>query len=257
MERITAVVIVRDEEEQLGACLETVIWVDEIVVVDTGSRDGTVEVARRYTTKIAEIQFEGYGHAKNYGVDMATSEWVLSLDADERISEDLRDEIRDLLEGSPAGDGYLIPRLPFFLGKPIRHGGWYPAYVLRLFRRDSGSFTHRKVHEEAVVRGTVLRLAHPILHYTDPDLSHYLKKVNHYTSLSAEEMSESRKPFRLWWLLLRPPYTFLKMYLLKRGFRDGLHGFVLAVLSSVHVFLKYAKYWEVSSVERDADSPDM
>jgi glycosyltransferase involved in cell wall biosynthesis len=257
MEGITAVVIVKDEEHQLAACLESIAWVDEIIVVDTGSKDGTVELARRYTPNLYEIEFEGYGHAKSYGLEMASSEWILSLDADERISPSLRDEIRNLIDRPGDVDGYLIPRTPFFLGKAIRHGGWYPAHVLRLFRRGKGSFSQRRVHEEVILSGSCLRLKNPILHYTDPDLTHYMRKLNLYTSLSAAELVEKRKEFALSRLLLRPPFMFLKMYLFRLGFLDGLQGFLLAALSSVHVFLKYAKHWEMLSSTHNADTPDL
>lgn len=256
-QRITAVIITKNEEHQIMDCLVSVNWVDEIIVVDTGSTDRTVELAKQCASTVCEIEFKGYGDAKNYGVGAATGEWILSLDADERISPRLRREIEELLGEERDEEGYFISRKPFFLGKPIRHGGWYPGYVLRLFRRGKGYFSSRKVHEEVELSGRVSHLKSPILHYTDPDLSHYLGKLNFYTSLSADELSERSKSFRLFRLLCNPPFMFFKMYFLKLGFLDGIHGFLLAVFSAFHVFMKYAKLWERECAKEDADTSDM
>lgn len=254
--RITAVVVVKNEEGRIVNCLENLSWVDEIVVVDTGSTDRTVELAKGFTSKVYEIKFKGYGSAKNYGLSVASSEWILCLDADEQISSELRGEIEEILErGDP--EGYYIPRKPFFLGKSVLHGGWYPGYVLRLFERGKGSFSCRKVHEEVELSGRVSYLRNPILHYTDPDLNHYLSKLNVYTSLAADELFEKGNVFRFFRLLCNPPFMFVKMYLFRLGFLDGMRGFLLAVLSAFHVFMKYAKLWERDCSTRDADTPDM
>jgi glycosyltransferase involved in cell wall biosynthesis len=255
-ERIAAVIIVKNEEDHIQSCIESVNWVDEVVVVDTGSTDRTVDAAKRFTFNVYEIEFDGYGDAKNYGMSRATSEWILSLDADERISPQLRDEIEQVLE-KPGRDGYYIPRKPFFLGKAIVHGGWYPGYVLRLFRKSKGVFSSRRVHEEVELTGSTSRLRNPILHHTDPSLNHYLAKMNTYTSLATDVLLEEGSFFRLFRLLCNPPFMFLKMYFFKLGFLDGMHGFLLAVLSAFHVFVKYAKLWERERSRNDADTTDM
>ncbi len=256
-ERITAVIIVKNEEHQIMDCLQSLGWVDEIVVVDTGSTDRTVELAGRFASRVCKIEFKGYGDAKNYGVHMATGEWILSLDADERISPQLREEIEETLKREGDREGYYIPRKPFFLGKPIFHGGWYPAYVLRLFKRGEGFFNSRKVHEDVKLSGRVAYLKNHILHYTDPNLSHYLDKLNSYTSLAADELFSRHQSFRLFRLLCNPPFMFFKMYFFKLGFLDGMHGFLLAIFSTFHVFIKYAKLWERECAKKDADTPDM
>lgn len=255
--RITAVIIVKNEEHQITYCLETLNWVDELVVVDTGSTDRTVELAKQFTPKVYEIEFKGYGHAKNYGIKMATGEWILSIDADERIPPELRREIQNILREESDREGYYIARKPFFLGKPILHGGWYPGYVLRLFKREKGFFNSRRVHEEVKLSGRVSYLRHPILHYTDPNLNHYLDKMNLFTSLAADELAEKGERFRLFRLLCNPPFMFLKMYLLKLGFLDGMRGFLVAVLSAFHVFVKYAKLWERFGAKSDENTSDM
>jgi len=255
-ERITAVIIVKNEADHIEDCIQSVNWVDEIVVVDTGSTDETIQIAKRFTSNVYEIEFNGYGDAKNYGVSRATSEWILSLDADERISPQLRDEIELVLE-RPDREGYYISRKPFFLGKAIVHGGWYPGYVLRLFKRGRGVFSSHKVHEEVRLSGTASRLRNPILHQTDPSLNHYLAKLNTYTSLAADALFEKGSGFALVRLLCNPPFMFLKMYFFRLGFLDGVHGFLLAVLSAFHVFVKYAKLWERRRCEKDANTPDM
>lgn len=254
---ITAVIITKNEEHQIEDCLKSLNWVDEIVVVDTGSKDRTVELAGRFTSRVYEIEFEGYGHAKNFGLDMATGKWILSLDADERISPQLREEIEKTLSAGGDQQGYYIPRKPFFLGKPILHGGWYPGYVLRLFKRGEGFFNSVKVHEGVKLSGRVAHLKTPILHYTDPDLNHYLNKLNLYTSLAADELLNRSIVFKLYKLLCNPPFMFFKMYFLRLGFLDGMHGFLLAVFSAFHVFIKYAKLWEQGCTPRDADTTDM
>ena len=254
--RITAVIVARNEERQIMDCLNGLRWVDEIVMVDTGSTDATVEMARRSISKVYEIEFRGFGDAKNYGVRHATGDWILSLDADERIPAELKEEIEHVIGSADANDGYYIPRKPFFLGHPIRHGGWYPGHVLRLFRKGKGTFTPQKVHEEVFLNGEIGYLKSPIVHCTDPDLHHYLTKLNRYTSLGADDLVGRKRRFRLFQLLSHPPYMFLRMYFLKLGFLDGMPGFVLAVLSACHVFVKYAKLWERESGVDDGNRAD-
>jgi glycosyltransferase involved in cell wall biosynthesis len=241
---ISAVIVVRNEESQITDCLNELNWLGEIVVVDTGSTDRTVELAKRITSHVYEKEFCGFGDAKNYGLRHATGSWIISLDADERIPAELREEIEEAVRMEDAKDGYYIPRKPFFLGRPIRHGGWFPGHVMRLFRRGKGACTFRKVHEEVLLTGEAGYLKNCILHHTDPNLYHYLIKLNHYTTLAAEELVENKASFRFFRLLCGPPFMFVKMYFIKLGFLDGMRGFLLAVLSACHVFVKYAKLWE-------------
>lgn len=242
MSRLSAIVIVRNEEAQIQACLESLAWVDETVVVDSGSTDRTVELARRHATKVIETEWTGYAGAKQRALQEVSGDWVLWIDADERVPSELAEEIRSVLERSEI-NGYYVARKAIFLGRWIKHGGWYPGYVCRLFRRYAGRFNNALVHEAVTVDGPTGHLAHPLIHYTDPTLEHYLKKFNIYTSLAAQQLYQDGRRFRWIDLIGRPPFMFLKMYVIKRGFLDGVQGLILCVLSSCYVFTKYAKLW--------------
>jgi glycosyltransferase involved in cell wall biosynthesis len=241
---ISALVITKNEAENIRDCLASLQWVDEIVVVDAESADGTVALAREFTDKIFIRQWEGFAAAKEFALAQCTGEWVLWIDADERVTPELRDEIIVALGGKPAATGFEMPRLANFLGKWIRHGGWYPGYVLRLFRREAGRFNGKQVHEGVQIDGEIGRFKNHLLHYTDRSLQHYFEKLNCYTSLAAEELHRRGRRFHLWDLLLRPGWFFFRMYVLKAGFLDGVHGFILALLSAMYVLTKYAKLWE-------------
>ncbi|MDZ7344617.1 MAG: glycosyltransferase family 2 protein [candidate division KSB1 bacterium] len=243
--RISAIVITKNEAENIGACLTSLQWVDEIVIVDAESTDDTVTLAKEFTDKVFVRSWEGYSAAKNFALSQCSGEWVLWVDADERVTPDLREEIRAKLAENPAVDGFEMPRLANFLGRWMLHGGWYPGYVLRLFRRTAGRFNAKPVHEGVQVEGKIGRLTHHLLHYTDRRLHHYFEKFNRYTSLAAEGLHGQGKRFHLWDLLFRPPWFFLRMYIFKTGFLDGVQGFILAGLSAAYVFTKYAKLWEI------------
>jgi glycosyltransferase involved in cell wall biosynthesis len=243
--RLSAIVITKNEAHNLRDCLSSLNWVHEIVVLDAESEDGTADIAAELTDKVFVRPWEGYGRAKNFALMQCTGDWVLWIDADERVTPELREEICALLSEPPAHQGYEMPRLANFLGKWIMHGGWYPGYVLRLFQREGASFNERAVHEGVTIKGHMGRLQNHLLHYTDPDLEHYFEKLNRYTSLAAEELQRQGRQFHWWDLLLRPAWFFLRMYVFKTGFLDGLAGFILARLSAVYVFTKYAKLWEL------------
>lgn len=244
-EKLSVTVITLNEEREIGDCLESVAWADEIVVVDSGSSDRTIEIARKFTEKVVYHAWAGYAAQKNRAIDLATHPWVLSLDADERVSPELREEIERLLESSPRAVGYRIPRKNFFLGRWIQHGGWSPDYVLRLFRRDAGRFTERKVHESVTVYGEIGTLQSPLEHYTYRSMPDYFQRMDRYSTLAAEEMFEAGKRADLLDLLLRPCATFLKMFLLRQGFRDGMDGLLLSRLYSLYTFTKYAKLYKM------------
>ncbi|TLY27165.1 MAG: glycosyltransferase family 2 protein [Ignavibacteria bacterium] len=245
---LSVIIITLNEEERIVDCLKSVEWADDIVVVDSGSTDRTVELAKQYTQKVLAAGWMGFPQAKTFALRHAANEWVLWLDADERVSPELAGEIRDILRrGSAAYAGFEVARRAYFIGKWIRHCGWYPGYVVRLFRKDAGAFTGSRVHEKLEVRGPVGRLRHDLFHFTDENLYHYFGKFNTYTSLAAEDARDAGKRFSYYNLLVRPPYLFFKMYILRLGFLDGMHGFTLSLLSAAYVFVKYAKVWELSS----------
>ncbi len=247
MERLTVVTLTLNEERNIAACLETVRWADQLIVVDSGSVDRTVELARAFNAEVLTVQWRGYGHARNLALEHATGDWVLWLDADERVPPELAEEIRNIVRGGATPlKGFEVARRAYFLGKWIRHCGWYPARVTRLFRRGSARFSESRVHERLLFDGPLGRLSHDLLHYTDEDLAQYFEKFNRYTTLAAQDMHASGKRAGLADLLIRPPFMFLKMYVARGGFLDGLHGFMLCCLSAGYVFVKYAKLWELS-----------
>jgi glycosyltransferase involved in cell wall biosynthesis len=241
---LSIILIAQNESARIAACLESVRWADEIVVVDGGSADDTVAIARRYTDRVFVNPWPGYAAQKQFSLDHATREWVFSLDADETVTPELRAEIESLLAGSPAHDGYTVPRLSSFLGHTMRHGGWYPDRQLRLFRRARGRLSERRVHEGFLVDGSVGRLGNDLLHETHPTLTDSLARVNRYTSLDALDRA-SRRRVGVLDLLLRPPVTFIKKYVAQAGFLDGMPGLVLAVMSAISKFSLYAKTWEL------------
>jgi glycosyltransferase involved in cell wall biosynthesis len=245
--RLSVVLITHNEEKNIRRTLESVRWADEIVVIDSGSTDATVAICREYTDKVYHQEWLGYGRQKNLAIDRSSGEWILSLDADEPIEPALADEIRRIISSAEALDGYWIPRKAFVLGKWIRHGGWYPDYNLRLFRRGKGRFEERVVHEAVRVDGRLGRTRAAIEHHSYPDLSSYMSALDKYSSLSVEVMARTKiTAFRASWIniLFRPVLTFLFKYFFRLGFLDGKAGFVLNVFHSYYVFAKYAKAWE-------------
>ena len=255
---ISVIVITKNEERNIADCLKSVAWADDIVVVDSQSTDRTVELARQFTPHIVVTPWMGYGAAKNFALEKARHEWVLWLDADERVSPELAREIQDVIsESADASAVYEIARKAYFLGKWIRHCGWYPGYVVRLFRKSSAAFSNEKVHERLEYSGEAGRLKNHLLHYTDDNLYHYFSKFNRYTSLAAADVMGSRREFSLTDLLVRPPFLFFKMYVLRLGFLDGMHGLILSLASASYVFTKYAKLWELQTTSGgQPGSPD-
>jgi len=249
--RISAIVITFNEADNIQECLATLHWVHEIVVVDAESKDATAALAQEFTDKVFTRKWEGYSTAKDFAMSQCTGNWVLWIDADERITPELRQEICEELSSPTQCNGYEIPRLANFLGRWIMHGGWYPGHVLRLFRRDQGFFNGLSVHEGVRLKGKVGRLRNHMLHYTDRNIDQYYTKLNRYTSLAAEELHRLGKPFLWRDLLFRPAWLFLRMYIFKTGFLDGMQGFILACFSAVYVLVKYAKLWEIETRGRD------
>ncbi|MDH3251370.1 MAG: glycosyltransferase family 2 protein [Ignavibacteria bacterium] len=242
---LSVLILTRNEEHNIVACLNSVQWAEERIVVDSGSTDRTVELATPLATRVLAIPWRGFGKTKNEALIHTHCEWVLWLDADERVSEALGDEIRRTI-GLRTGthSAYDVARRAFFLGKWIRHCGWYPSRVTRLFRQSAGAFSESAVHEYLIIDGTIGHLGNDLYHYTDPDLHHYFAKFNRYTSLAAEELHATGRKAGLADLLFRPGFMFIKMFVMRRGFLDGIHGFILSVVSSAYVFTKYAKLWE-------------
>jgi glycosyltransferase involved in cell wall biosynthesis len=244
---ISSIVITFNEQERIQACLESVAsFSDEIIVVDSHSTDATVDIARKFATRVIEHDWLGYGRQKQLALEAATRPWVFSIDADEVASPELQAEIRSLPLDC---DGYEVARPVWYLGRWIRHSGWYPGYVLRLFPKERGSFTGDAVHESVRVTGPTRRLRGDLLHYSYRDVAHHVAKMNEFTTLSAGQMYGEGRRAGLGSLVVRPWLEFHKVYLLKRGFLDGFPGLVVSILHAFYVFLKYAKLWELRHVD--------
>jgi glycosyltransferase involved in cell wall biosynthesis len=243
--RLSVVVITLNEEARIRDCLASVAWADEIIVVDAGSDDKTVALAREVTDDVVIRPWDGFAAQKNFGIERATGEWVLSLDADERVARALRDEIVAAVANPGALAGYRLARRNIMWGQWIRHGRLSPDWQLRLFRRGRGRFVERAVHESVSVDGPVGRLTAPLLHESYRDVSDFLGRADRYSTLAAEEWVRRGSPFRPWQLVTAPLGRFLSMYVLHRGFLDGSRGFLLAVLYAYYV--RSAKIWETTT----------
>jgi glycosyltransferase involved in cell wall biosynthesis len=250
--KLTVTVITHNEAPHLAAALESVSWADEIVVIDSHSTDDTVAVAERQATLVEVRDWAGYGPQKNYAATRASHNWILSIDADERVTPALADEIRALMRAGPDAQGYRMSRVTHYLGRWIRSTDWYPDYHVRLYDRRAARWGEQKVHESIDVQGQVGRLRGELLHYPYRDMSEHLAKIDRYTTLVAEQWaSEGRRASALQ-TLVYPRLAFFRNFILRRGFRDGGTGLVVSMLNSYYVFLKYAKLLEL---QRAAGSP--
>jgi glycosyltransferase involved in cell wall biosynthesis len=243
--KLTVTVITRNEAGNIDAALSSVSWADEIIVVDAESTDGTADIARRYTPHVDVRPWPGYSAQKNYAASRASNDWILSLDADERVTPELAGEIRTVLAAGAQARGYRMPRLTWYLGRWIRSTDWYPDYQLRLYDRRAGRWNGRRVHESVQLEGTAGRLRHPLRHYAYRDISHHLATIDRYTTLAAEQWASEGRGASLAGIALHPPLAFLRNYVLRRGFADGAPGLLVSALNSYYVFLKLAKLWEL------------
>jgi glycosyltransferase involved in cell wall biosynthesis len=245
VEALSALVTTRNESAMIAECLASCSFADEVVVVDSGSDDDTCRIAEELGARVIVHPFAGHAAQKNWGLEQLAHDWVLVLDADERVTAPLRDEITTLLREGPSRRGYRIRRRNTFLGREIRGCGWQRDRVLRLFDRRAGRYAPRRVHEEVRLAEEPGSLRHALLHHSCRDLATWLDKVNRYAALGAEELAaRGRRPHRRD-LVLRPPARFVKQWLLQGGFRDGAEGLILCALSAYGVFAKYARLHDV------------
>jgi glycosyltransferase involved in cell wall biosynthesis len=244
MSTLSVTIITHNEEANIVPCLESARWADEIVVLDSGSTDRTVELARRFTDRVFSVPWQGFGKNKNQAVDEAGMEWIFVLDADERITPALRQEIQAILQTDGPADGYRVPRRNHFCGRYIHHLGWYPDYSIRLFRKAKGRFNEREVHESVEISGQVGTIEQPMLHYTYTSISDFVLRTDRYSTLAAQELLKQGKRPIFGELVWRPFLTFLKLYVLQKGFLEGRDGYTLAFLYSTYNFLKYYKFRE-------------
>ena len=238
---LSVVVITKDEENNIERCLKSVDWADEIIVVDSDSTDRTVELARQQRARVFKTQWKGYGPAKREAVNHAAGEWVFSIDADEEVTPELAMEIREVLSNADDIAGFYIKRRTNFLGRWIYHCGWYPDPVLRLFRKSQGNFNEAIIHEKVELQGRIDYLKEELLHYSYPNLESYLHRFNRYTTMGAQVAFEKGRRVRWFDLVMRPPISFITHFVSRQGFRDGMEGFMISVLSAVAVLVKYAK----------------
>jgi glycosyltransferase involved in cell wall biosynthesis len=242
--RLSAAVICRDEEDRITDCLRSVAWCDEVVVVDSGSRDGTLEIARKHATRVLHHEWSGYVAQKNFALDQTSGDWVLCLDADERCPEPLRRAIEAALAGDPPVAGFAVRRHAFYLGRWIDHGGWYPDWKLRLVRRGRARWGGVDPHDKLIPDGLVERLDGEIVHLTYRDFADHLRTVQRFSDVVATEWLREGRRFSLARALLHPPVKFVECFLWKQGFRDGWPGFVIAATSAFYVLAKHVKLWE-------------
>lgn len=259
MKPISATIICRDEEAKIGRALQSLKEVaDEIVVVDSGSADSTEEICRRYTDRFIYREWEGYRSQKQFATDSAKFDWVLSIDADEVVSDRLGQEILAWKRetGGQPFDGYLIARKTFFMGRWIEHTTWYPDWQLRLFRRSKGIWKGRRVHESFQSEGAVGKFREHLEHYTYSSVSEYLQQLERFSALAAADYHDNGR--RAGWkeLALLPPLTFLNNFLLRRGFLDGVPGLSASALSAVSVFFKFLKLRELQAGAESAAGED-
>jgi len=253
--KVTVTVITRNEAANIDAALASVAWADEIVVVDAESTDDTAAIARRRPARVEVRPWPGYSAQKNYAASLASHDWILSLDADERVSPELASEIQALLRSEPAHRGYRVPRLSHYLGRWIRGTDWYPDYQLRLYDRRAGQWNGRPVHESVALNGEPGRLSNDLQHFPYRDISHHLQTIDRYTTLAADQMRADGRVPSLAGLALHPPFAFLRNYLLRRGFLNGGAGLTVSILNSYYVFLKLAKAREPRSSAPGTSGP--
>ncbi len=248
---LSVAIITRNEEANLERTLSSVAWADEIVVVDSGSSDGTEEIARRFRCRFFCEEWKGFAAQKNSAIEKCVCDWILSLDADESLSDELAREIRELLAGDPPLDAYALRRRNLFLGRWIRHGGFYPDPKLRLFRRGVAEFEGRPVHETLRFVGQAGRLRGDMVHPAYPTLETYIAHMDRYSTLGAEEaVSKGRRIGFVASVVLNPVATFIYNYFFRLGFLDGREGWLLHAYHSVYVSWKYAKAWELGRRRR-------
>lgn len=242
---ISACVICLNEESNIDRCLASLDWCDEIVVVDSGSTDATVEIARRHTDHVHHQEWLGYGPQKEFAWGKASGDWILWIDADEVVTPELRDEIRDRFDRGDLPGGFEIPRITWYIDRWIRYGDWYPDHNLRLFQRATARMVSPEIHEHVEVDGRVERLRHPLQHHTYEDVDAHVAVSNRYTTLSARQMFESGRRFRWFDLLVRPKWRFFRGYVIKGGFLDGFAGLSAALVTCFSTYEKFLKLREL------------
>jgi glycosyltransferase involved in cell wall biosynthesis len=245
--KVSVTIITLNEADQIAAAIDSASWADEVIVVDSGSTDDTVAIARSKGARVETRAWSGYVDQKNFAQILAAHDWIFSLDADERITPALAGEIHALLATDPPRKGYRVPRVAYHLGRWVRTTDFYPDYQTRLYDRRSARWTGLHVHESVSVDGGPGQLVNELQHYSFRDLRDQLDRINHYTTLAARQMYERGQRTGPLGILTHPPAAFLRNYLLRRGFLDGTVGLTISLMNSYSVFLKFAKLWELQN----------
>jgi glycosyltransferase involved in cell wall biosynthesis len=248
--KLSVTIITKNEAADIGEALRSVAWADERIVVDAHSSDDTAAIARRHADRVVVRDWPGYTAQKNYAASIASHDWILSLDADERVTPALAAEIRSLLAGVRPHAGYQIPRVTWHLGRWVRTTDWYPDFQLRLYDRRSAEWTGRYVHESVAVRGSVGRLTGELQHFAYRDIADHLETIDRYTTFAARQMHESGRRAGFLDIACHPPLAFLRNYIARGGVRDGVPGLIISALNSYYVFLKLAKLHEIQLAAR-------
>jgi len=242
--QVSVIVTTYNEEVNVDECIASVLWADEILLVDSFSSDATLEIAGRYPVTVLQREYFGSAAQKNWAIDRVRHDWVLIIDADERVPEPLAREILTVLATRPTVNGYYIRRQNIFIDRVIRHSGWSTDKVVRLFRRDKGRYPNRRVHADLEIEGEVPVLRNPFLHYTFRTFDQYFPKFLNYAEWGAAQAFRDGRRAGLAEIAFRPWWRFFRTYVLQAGFLDGMHGFALCALQAFGVFLKYARLWE-------------
>jgi glycosyltransferase involved in cell wall biosynthesis len=242
--KISATIITRNEERNIADALRSLSWADEIILVDSQSSDRTVEIAREFTDKIFIREWPGYSRQKNFAAEQAAHDWIFNLDADERLSDALIREIRQLKDQPTNAAAFEMPRKTFYLGRWIKHAGWYPDFKIRLYDRTRCGWQGDFVHEAVKTSGKIKRLRGDLLHYTVMNSSEHHERLDRYTSLAAEELFTRGKRASTASILFSPAAAFLRSYLFRLGFMDGIPGLAISYFAAHYVFLRNLKLWE-------------
>jgi len=244
---ITAILITLNEEDNIEKCLQSIAWVNEIIIVDSGSTDRTEEISKKYTNNFFYSEWDGFGRQKQKALEKSSSDWVLSIDADEVITEELRDEIIKIISSENSSTGYKIPRRSFYMGKFIKHCGWYPDYVTRLAQRNDCFFSEDIVHERLILsNGNEGFCKFNIEHFPYKNINHHIEKINKYSDLSAIKMFENNQEVSWLKILITPFFGFFRAFFLRLGFLDGLQGLIISLSTGLIGFLKYLKLKEMN-----------
>lgn len=243
--KLSVVIIAKNEAERIEACLQSVAWADEIIVVDSGSSDETGDIARRYTDQVHSLSWQGFGRQKQAAVNFATNEWIFNIDCDERMTVELADEIRKILASEAPVAAYSVPRRTFIGAREIRHCGWYPDRTVRLFQRSMAHYSDSMVHERVDVSGVTANCSGHLLHFSFSGISPMLAKTNLYSDLSARQMFEAGRRCTMFDLAVKPLAAFIKTYIIRAGFLDGVEGLTVSITTALVTYAKYAKLREL------------